>query len=432
MGRAAQPQWRPSHDIDRLRSPDEALAIVLEHAVPLDIERVALHEAAWRVLAEDLIAAEDHPPFAAATMDGFAVQAEDISPWREIIADQMAGSVISQQVTPGTAIRITTGAPVPEGADAVIPVEETELSEDHVIIHATDLTPGTNIRPIGADLRRGDHLLVAGALLGPAELGLVAGVGCVPVPVRRRPRVSVISTGDELIEPGEHVGPGQIRDSNRFSLIAALQAEGADIRWAGHAPDARDPLRALLLARIADSDVVITSGGVSMGELDLVKALLVEIATVHFRRLFMKPGKPFTFATAGEGGKTLFFGLPGNPVSALAGFELFVRPALATLGGRTGWERPRVPVRLAHDVQPSDRIEYQRATVRVGADGTLVGTTTGGQGSSRLMSWIGANALLVILPREGVYAAGERVEAMLLGAPLTGGSIGGADSDSDS
>lgn len=405
-------------DIDRLRSPDEALAIVLEHAVPLVTERVALHEAAWRVLAEDLVAPEDHPPFAAATMDGFAVVAEDVSPWREIIADQIAGSVISQQVTPGTAIRITTGAPVPEGADAVIPVEETELSEDHVIIHTTDVMPGTNIRPIGADLRRGDHLLSAGTLLGPAELGLVAGVGCVPVPVGRRPRVSVISTGDELIEPGEHVGPGQIRDSNRFSLIAALEAEGADIRWAGHAPDVRDPLRALLLARIADSDVVITSGGVSMGELDLVKALLVELAQVHFRRLFMKPGKPFTFATAGEEGKTLFFGLPGNPVSALAGFELFVRPALATLSGRTGWERPRVPVRLGHEVRPSDRIEYQRATVRVGEDGTLTGTTTGAQGSSRLMSWIGANALLIIPPREGVYAEGERVEAMLLGAPL--------------
>jgi gephyrin len=405
-------------DIDRLRSPKEALETILAHTPVLPRERVALHQAAWRVLAEDLIAPEDHPPFPAATMDGFAVIADDSSPWREIIAEQMAGGVVTQQVTPGTAIRITTGAAVPSGADAVIPVEQTELVEDHVIIHDITLNSGDNIRPIGADLRQGDHLLPAGTLLGPAELGLVAGAGLVPVPVRRRPRVSVISTGDELVEPGEHVRAGQIRDSNRFSLIAALEAERADVRWAGHAPDVRDPLRALLLDRMADSDLVITSGGVSMGELDLVKALLVELANVHFRRVFMKPGKPFTFATAGESDKVLFFGLPGNPVSALAGFELFVRPALATMADRAGWERPRVPVALSHTVQPSDRIEYQRAIVRVHSDGHLIGSTTGSQGSSRLVSWIGANALLIIPPRDNAYAEGERVEALLLGAPL--------------
>ncbi|HEV2108700.1 MAG TPA: gephyrin-like molybdotransferase Glp [Thermomicrobiales bacterium] len=406
-----------NRDLDRLRSPDEARATILARVPTLGIERVALHQAPWRVLAEDLIAPEDHPPFPAATMDGFAIIADDGSPWREIVGDQMAGNVIEQQVTPGTAIRITTGAPVPTGADAVIPVEQTEIADDHVVIHGADLRPGANIRPVGADLRRGDHLLTAGTLLGPAELGLVASAGLVPVPVRRRPRVSVISTGDELIEPGERVGPGQIRDSNRFSLIAALEAEGADIRWAGHAPDARGPLNTLLLDRIASDDVVITSGGVSMGELDLVKALLVELARVHFRRVFMKPGKPFTFATAGEHDDVLVFGLPGNPVSALAGFELFVRPALATMARRTGWERPCVPVTLSHPVRPSDRIEYQRATVRVHPDGYVTGATTGGQGSSRLVSWVGANALLIIPPRESIYAEGERVEAMLLGAP---------------
>ena len=263
-------------------------------------------------------------------------------------------------------------------------------------------------------------------MLGPAELGLVAGLGLVPVPVRRRPRVSVLSTGDELVEPGEPLGPGQIRDSNRFSLVAALAGTmggGAEVVWSGKAPDQPEPLRRLLRDRIAASDVVVTSGGVSMGELDLIKALLGELATVHFRRVFMKPGKPLNFATAGE---TLIFGLPGNPVSALVSFELFIRPALAVLAGRREIDHPRVVVSLAHDTPPTDRIEFQRATVRVDGEGRLIATTTGSQASSRLASFVGANALLVIPPRDGPYRAGERVEALLLAPPLGMSSSGSA------
>ena len=405
-------------DLDRLRPPDEARATVLAHARRLSVESVPIAEAAGRVLAEDLIAEEDAPPFPAATMDGFAVVAADGSPWREVIGAQMAGYVVDVEVTPGTAVRITTGAPLPRGADAVVRVEATEPAEDHVIVHQEIVSPGENIRQVGADLRRGSLVLPAGTLLGPAEIGLVAGLGRNPVPVRARPRVSVLSTGDELVEPGEPVGPGQIRDSNRFSLVAALRSEGAEIVWSGKAPDEREPLRALLQQRIAASDVVVTSGGVSMGELDLVKALLGELATVHFRRVFMKPGKPLNFATAGEDGRVLFFGLPGNPVSALVSFELFIRPALATMGGRMNFERSRVPVLLAHETPPTDRIEFQRATVRVGPDGRLVAATTGGQASSRLASFLGANALLVIPPRAEAYQAGERVDALLLAPPL--------------
>ena len=405
-------------DLDRLRPPAEALATVLRHIRPLPVERVGLVEAAWRVLAEDLVADEDVPPFAAATMDGYAVVAADGSPWREVIGVQVAGRVQALEVTPGTAVRITTGAPVPPGADAVVRVEDTEAVEDHVVVHQDGVTDGQNIRPVGADLRRGERVLPAGTLLGPAELGLVAGLGMVPVPVRCQPRVSVLSTGDELVEPGQPVAPGQIRDSNRFSLVAALRGEGAVVAWAGTAPDRPEPLRALLAERIAASDVVVTSGGVSMGELDLVKALLGELATVHFRRVFMKPGKPLNFATAGGDGRVLVFGLPGNPVSALASFELFIRPALAAMTGRVGYERPQVPVTLLHATPPTDRVEYQRAVVRVAADGRLVATTTGGQASSRLASFVGANALLVIPPRAEAYAAGERVEALLLAPPL--------------
>jgi molybdenum cofactor synthesis domain-containing protein len=402
-------------DLDRLRHPDEARATVLDHAHPLPVESVALRDAAWRVLAGDVRATEDYPPFPAATMDGFAVVAVDGSPWREVIGVQTAGHPIEVEVTPGTAVRITTGAPVPRGADAVVRVENTEPTEDHVIIHQEEVAPGENIRPVGFDLRRGDLLLTAGTALGPAEIGLVASLGFGAIAVRRRPRVSVLSTGDELVEPGEPLGPGQIRDSNRFSLLAALQAQGAEVVWSGKGPDERQALDRLLRDRIAESDVVITNGGVSMGETDFVKAILGELATVHFRRVFLKPGKPFNFATAGD---TLIFGLPGNPVSALVGYELFVRPALETMAGRRAVDRPRVPVTLAHDAPPTDRIEYQRAVVRVDGEGRLVASTTGNQASSRLASLVGANALLVIPPREETYRAGERVEALLLAAPF--------------
>lgn len=408
-------------ELDRMRPPDEALATVLEHAALLGVERVALANAAFRVLADDLVAEEDQPPFAAATMDGFAVVAADVSPWREVIGEQTAGFVLDVEVTDGTAIRITTGAPLPPGADAVVPVEQTEMADDHVVVRDEAVVSGQNVRRVGADVRRGEVVLRAGDRLGPAELGLVAAAGLVPVPVRRRARVSVLSTGDELVEPDAVPGPGQIRDSNRFSLMAALSDAGADLVWSGRAPDERVGLRRLLEERIAGSDVVITSGGVSMGELDLVKALLGEVATVHFRRVFMKPGKPLNFATAGS---TLIFGLPGNPVSALVSFELFIRPALAVMGGREATVRTRVPVALATTTAPSDRIEFQRAAVWVGADGRLRGMTTGGQSSSRLRSFVGANALLVVPPRDGDYLAGEVVDALLLGPPVRPPGVG--------
>lgn len=411
------PTDRRTDDLDRLRHPDEARAIVLAHARPLPAEQVSLAAAAWRVLADEVVAPEDHPPFPASTMDGFAVVAHDASPWREVIGVQTAGSLLDLEVSEGMAIRITTGAPVPPGADAVVRVENTEEAEGHVVIHQETVAPGENIRPVGSDIARGVRILASGTILGPAELGLLASLGLTPVPVARRPRVSVLSTGDELVEPGEPVGPGQIRDANRFSLMAALTAAGADVVWSGKAPDLRDDLERLLLERIAGSDVVVTSGGVSMGELDLVKAILGDIAAVHFRRVFIKPGKPLNFATAGD---TLIFGLPGNPVAALVSFELFIRPALASMAGRRDIDRPRVPVVLVDGTTPTDRIEYQRARVTVDASGKLVARTTGSQQSSRLESFVGANAFLVVPPRAEPYAAGDVVEAVLLDFPVAG------------
>lgn len=409
------PAGAVASDPDRMLHPNEARRIVLAAARPLPVEAVPLAEAAWRVLAEAAVSDEDFPPFPAATMDGFAVVAADASPWREILGAQTAGFVLDAEVSEGYAVRITTGAPLPRGADAVVPVERTELADDHVVIGQDDVSPGENVRQVGSDLRRGEIVLPAGTILGPAELALVAGLGINPVPVRRRPRVSVLSTGDELVEPGQPVGPGQIRDSNRFGLLAALAGAGAEVIWHGSARDERSALRRRLEQAIATSDVLVTSGGVSMGELDLVKPLLGELADVRIRRIFMKPGKPFTFAVTPS---CLVFGLPGNPVSALVSFETFIRPALRTMMGCAEIDRPRVPVTLETATPPTDRIEMQRATVRVDGEGRLLARSTGSQASSRLASFVGANALLVILPRDTAYEAGERVEAILLSPPV--------------
>jgi molybdenum cofactor synthesis domain-containing protein len=334
-----------------------------------------------------------------------------------VLGVQKAGDLIDAEVTDGYTIKIMTGAPIPLGADAVVKVENSSIIDDHVVITQEIITPGENIRPVGVDIAKGDLLVAAGTVLGPAEIGLVAGMGVNPVEVVRKPRVSVISTGDELVEPGQPLGPGQIRDSNSYSLMTALIGAGCEIAWRGKAPDEREALETLMRARIADSDVVITSGGVSMGDLDLVKELLFELGTVHFQRLMMKPGKPLNFATAGD---TLIFGLPGNPVSALAGFELFLRPALGVLGGRGPLPRPRVSVLLDESLPPTDRIEYVRGFVYVGPDGRLHGRANGAQGSSRLRSFAGGiNALLVVPIDDERHEPGTSIDALLLDAPRT-------------
>ncbi|GBD20076.1 Molybdopterin molybdenumtransferase [bacterium HR28] len=400
----------------RMLTPREALDIILAHVQRLPTETVTLMQAVGRVLAEPVIAPEDHPPFPAATMDGYAVIHDDTSPWREVIGEQYAGHVTDVVVTPGTAVRITTGAPLPAGADAVVPVEDVEVVDDHIVIRRDEVRPGENVRPVGVDIRRGDLVIPAGTLLGPAEIGLLASLGFARVTVSRRPRVSVLSTGDELVEPDAPLGPGQIRDSNRFMLVAAAERAGAEVIWAGRGPDDVERLTELLRERIAESDVVITSGGVSVGERDLISAALRTLGTVHIERLFMKPGKPFHFVTAGS---TLLFGLPGNPVSALVGFEIFVVTALRAMTGQQPVEVEPVTVVLEHDVESGDRIEYQRAIVWCDSDGTLRARNTGPQSSARLLSAVGANAYLVVPPRATPYRAGERLQAILRG-PVRG------------
>ncbi len=401
----------PEAELDRLRHPSEALATVLAHTTLLPTEQVPLIEASGRILAADFVASEDFPAFAASTMDGYAVISNDGSPWRDVVGVQAAGQLIDNEVTPGTAIKIMTGAALPKGADAVVKVENTETADESVIIHQEIVEPGESVRQIGSDVKSGQLLIPAGSRIGPAEIGMLAAYGGDPVTVRRKPRVSVVSTGDELLEPSEPLSPGKIRDSNRYMLRSALESAGAEIIWAGKGPDVRSELEPLLVKLIADSDIVITSGGVSMGDLDLIKPILLDLATVHFRRVFLKPGKPLNFATAGP---TLIFGLPGNPVSALVGFEVFVKSAMRKMSG-AGEGPETVRVTLGADTEPTDRVEYQRAILTVDTNGKLVATANGPQGSSRLASFLGANALIVIPPREAIYQAGEMVDAILIG-----------------
>jgi len=406
-----KPQTSP---LDRLLHPDEARAIVLANTRPLDPERVPVDAAGDRYLATPLIADVSLPPFPAATMDGFAVIHDDPNVERRVLGSGFAGDNPDITVEPGTAAKIMTGAPVPTGADAVVQVENTTTVDGIMTIQQPLVRHGDNIRPIGADLRAGDLLIEAGTLLGPAEVGLLASLGHAEVLVGRRPRVAVISTGNELVEPGGTPGPGQIRDSNRFSLAIAARRAGAEVVINRHIRDDEAQLRSGLGEALEAADVVLTSGGVSMGDLDLVKRLLGEMAVVHFQKLFMKPGKPLNFATVGD---KLMFGLPGNPVSCLVGFQMFVRPALQVLQSTPPDAYPTVPVVVEHEIMPSDRIEYQRAVVSVGADGRLIARNTGPQASARLMSFVGSNAFLVVQPRETPYAAGDQLNAIMIAPP---------------
>jgi molybdenum cofactor synthesis domain-containing protein len=293
-------------------------------------------------------------------------------------------------------------------------VEDVRLAGEAVTVPG-DLRAGSNFHRPGADVKAGELVLSAGTQLGAAELGLAAALGFAEVEVRRRPRVALLSTGDELVEVGRKPGPGQITDSNRWALLAALREAGVEVRILGIGPDEPEALRRLVIDALGAADVLVTSGGVSVGTHDLVKPLLESLGTVHIGRVKLKPGKPFTFATLPDG--KFAFGLPGFPVSSLVTFEVFVRPALRKMQGFARLQRPTLPVRLGYDARATaDRTEYQRVTLR--RDGAvLVAETTGSQSSSRLLSLAGAHALVRIAPGDEGVAAGTIVEAMILALP---------------
>jgi molybdenum cofactor synthesis domain-containing protein len=401
---------------------DEAQRIIAAHAAPLAGEEIDSLYADGRVLAGDVFAPGPLPDAPKAAVDGYALIAADGLAERRVLGELTAGAAGALHETPlqpGTALRIMTGAPLPPGADAVIMVEQTEERDGIVRINHV-VARGDSVHKVGQDIADSELVLTRGTTLGAAEIGLLATIGCVRVAVYRRPVVAVLATGDEVYEPDTPLSAGGIRDSNRYALMAAAREAGCTAISLGIARDDAEVQRAAILESLGHADVLLTSGGVSMGTRDLIKPLLAELGTVHFGRIAFKPGKPTTFATIDRAGGVntsplLVFGLPGYPVSSLVSFEVFVRPVLRSLQGDARPERARVRVVLADPIEaPPDRPEYQRAIVSW-EHGRLVARSTGAQGSSRLLSLRGANALLLV-PGDGKrYQAGEQLDALLTG-----------------
>lgn len=402
-------------------SVDEAQRLITAQVTTLGVEEVdILRESAdGRVLAEDVYGIEPLPDMPKAAVDGYALRSTDGDAPRRVVAEVTAGSTPGLRVEPGSAVRIMTGAPIPDGADAVMMVENTEERNGALIVQHTPRA-GENIHAVGQDIAAGQLVLARGTTLGAAEIGLLATVGHGRVKVYRRPVVAVLATGDEVYEPDGEVFPGGVRDSNRYALMAAAREAGCLALSLGIARDDVHVQRAAILEALNRADVLLTSGGVSMGTRDLIKPLLAELGTVHFGRIAFKPGKPTTFATiersaSARSSPLLAFGLPGYPVSSLVSFEVFVRPALRRLQGDARPERPQVRVTLRDSIHPSpDRPEYQRAVVSW-EEGQLVARSTGRQGSSRLLSMLGANALLIVPAGTAPYAAGAELDALITG-----------------
>lgn len=404
----------------------DALAIVLSETQPLPPQTMPLTDVIGLLLAETVTAPEPLPPFPASIKDGYAVIAADGPGNYPVVGEVTAGRVANFAVQPGTVAYITTGAPVPPGADAVVMVEESTplpaVAGQRQVHIGRQVRPGDDIRPLGADIRQGETVLAAGVHLGAAEVGLLATVGAAQVRVYPRPRVAILSTGDELVEPHQAIGPGQIRDSNRAMLYGAVIAAGGVPLDLGIARDTAAALRTKIEQGLSAADVLLTSGGVSMGDLDLIKPLLEQAGTVHFGRIRMKPGKPLTFATVTAAGQRKWvFGLPGNPVSSLVTYYLFVVPALRQLAG---WPDPNLRRVQAHLAQPlpldAYRPEYHRATLTWdqslnSGQGGYLASSTGSQASSRLLSMRSANALLELPQTEGVLPAGAVVSALWIG-----------------
>ncbi|XP_030247704.1 gephyrin a isoform X2 [Sparus aurata] len=412
-----------------LTSMDKAFITVLEMTPILGIEVINYRDGLGRVLAQDIYAKDNLPPFPASVKDGYAVRAADGPGDRFIMGESQAGQQPTHTVMPGQVMRVTTGAPIPCGADAVVQVEDTELlreSEDgteelevRIMVQAR---PGQDIRPIGHDIRRGECVLAKGTHMGPSEIGLLATVGVTEVSVHKFPVVAVMSTGNELLNPEDDLHPGKIRDSNRSTLLSTIQEHGYPTINLGIVGDNPDDLLSALHEGISRADVIITSGGVSMGEKDYLKQVLdIDLhAQIHFGRVFMKPGLPTTFATVDiDGARKLIFALPGNPVSAVVTCNLFVIPALRKMQGILDPRPTIIKARLSCDVKLDPRPEYHRCILTWHHQEPLPwAQSTGNQVSSRLMSMRSANGLLMLPPKTEQYVElhkGEVVDVMVIG-----------------
>jgi molybdopterin molybdotransferase len=374
----------------------------------LPTETIGLDGALGRVLAAEVRAAGDVPPFASSAMDGYAVWPGPEGRRLEIVGESRAGAPCEQELREGEAIRISTGAALPPGARAVIPQEETSLDGPALITRAP-VRDGQHVRGAGEDMPAGTPVLAAGRRLGAIELGAAAAAGVGRLVVAQRPRVSVICTGDELRAPGEPLGPGQIHNSNAPMLTGLAERLGAAVTPAQRLPDEPEATRSGIAAALGSSDVVLISGGVSVGPHDHVKPALAQLGVVErFWSVALQPGKPTWFGTLPDG--PLVFGLPGNPVSSVVAFSLFVVPALSALAGAAV---PRPPWPTALLVEPVSRSAHREQAMRVsltaGEDGQVVAASTGAQGSHRLTSLLEADALAMIPRGDGICEAGTRV-----------------------
>jgi molybdenum cofactor synthesis domain-containing protein len=405
---------------ERLRSVDEQQRIVLDGLSTLESIELTLLDAQGLLLAENVYADVPLPGFDNSAMDGYAVRAIDtVGSTREqptvlpVVGDVAAGARSRSGMGPGLAMRIMTGAPLPAGADAVVLVERSIVvpADAGAVDLTLEVQPGTSVRAAGGDVSPGDVVLGAGILIGPAHLGVLASVGLADVDVIPRPRVGVISTGDELVSPGQPLGPGQIHDSNRLMLLALVAEAGATAVDLGCVPDDEPLLERTLRAAVATCDVIVTSGGVSMGDADVVKLVLGRIAEMEWMQIAIRPAKPFALGVL-DG--TPIIGLPGNPVSSLVSFELLARPGLRARAGRADLDRPRLTATTRVDVRrtPDGKTHLLRVNLHAGPGG-LEAEPVSVQGSHQLAASAGADALAVVPDGPGL-AAGDEVEVILL------------------
>lgn len=400
-------------------SPEQALQIVLDQAHLLESIEVRLLDSLGMTLAEEIVSDIDIPPFGNSAMDGFAIRSQDTlgaSPQNPVRLkvleeDLPAGHTTQKPLMPGYAFQIMTGAPIPAGADAVIPLENVEMRNEEIWISRPCKTY-TNIRDRGEDVRAGEVVLAAGKTVYPADIGLMASSGRSKVAVIRKAKVAVIATGDELIDIEENLQPGLIRDSNSYSLTAQITEAGAIPVRVGIVADRRELVRQVLERSLAECDIVLTSGGVSVGKYDLVKEVVEELgAELKFWKVSQKPGKPLAFWTYGQ---KFVFGLPGNPVAVMFCFERYVRPLILKMMDRKEIFRPTVMAALAHDVKiKTDRTQFMRVIVERRGE-VLSVSSTGAQGSGILRSMSLANGIATIPPQKEIWKQGELVEVMLI------------------
>jgi len=413
-------------------SVEEALERILALVPVLEPVEVPLLDALGQAVAEDVVSPLDIPPHDNTAMDGYAVCAADTAGASEaspvtlrVVGELAAGYVSDRSVEPGTAVRIMTGAPMPPGADAVVPFEETDEPAGHsfgAFAKSRDVVgilkaaqPGANIRRAAEDVRRGQPIIPKGTVLHPAQVGVLASLGMATVRVHRRPVVAILSTGDEVVAPGQPLRPGQIYDSNAWSISAMVLENGGIPRRLGIAKDTVDALTAKLREGL-DADMLVTSAGVSRGDYDVVKDVLAKEGEVDFWTVRMRPGKPLAFGSFASGGRRLpHIGLPGNPVSSMVSFELFGRPAIYKMLGRSDWPRPRVRAIADEPIENSDaRRVYARAILTHREDGRWHAALTGPQGSGILTSMAFANAFAIVPEDVPLVRPGDEVDCMLL------------------